>query len=144
METPQKNSPHTDAPATDYPALDADFNALTVPKVVVELSGLAPDETGYLVDDKYYAAVRFARGDGASPHMFGVTCMAYAMDEVGRPYLNSQGVAIEGAFSASCEKKELLSNSGQADIVRNTALDGAIRDMLAHIAENVAFETMKV
>lgn len=140
----KKKSPHTDAPGAEHPALDADNNLMSVPKEIVALPGLAPDETGYLVDKKYYAAVRFARGDGAALHTFGITCMAYAMDATGRPYLNAMGVAIEGAFSASCDKKELLGNSKKVSGVREAALDGAIREMLAHIAENVAFEKLKI
>jgi hypothetical protein len=128
----------------NLPMVDADFNPMQHPVNEVALPDLSPDETGYEVAG-FYAAVRFARGAGnESGHMFGVTCCAFARDKVGKPYLTSIGLPIEGVFTASCQKKDLLGNPEKVNDVRKAALDGAIRDMFAHIAENVAFENLKL
>lgn len=140
----KKKSPHTDSPTNVPATVDENFNQVRLKKEAVSLPDLSADEKGYLVEGKYYAAVRYARGDGAAAHTFGVTCFAYARDQVGRPYLNAMGTAIEGAFTCSCDKKDLISNNKKVNEVRDSALDGALREMLAHIAENVAFENLKV
>jgi hypothetical protein len=139
-----KKNPAKDVPTQVPPVVDEDFNQVRLAVEQMDLPDLAADETGYLVEGKYYAAVRFARGDGTSKHMFGLSAFAFARDQAGKPYLTAMGLPIEGAFSASCEKKELLANTKKTEEVRAAALDGALRDMLAHIAENVAFEKLKI
>ena len=138
------NDPGTTLPADVPPTTDESFNSVMVAAVEVTppLPELSPDETGYLINNQFYAGVRFARGLGADKHMFSVTCMAYARDADGRPYLNAAGVPLEGAFTASCEKSELVADPSKADAIRAQALDGAARGMLALIAENVAYENM--
>lgn len=119
------------------------FEQVRLVSTKVALPDLSPDEEGYEVHG-YYASVRFSRGAGSDKHTFGVTCCAYARDATGKPYINAAGTAIEGAFSMSCSKHDLLSDSSRVNDVRAAALDGALREMLAHIAENAAFEQLKV
>jgi hypothetical protein len=140
------NDPTDTLPADVPPAIDAEFQPVAVSAVVVEppLPDLAPDETGYLLNGQYYAAVRFARGAGADRHMFAVTCMAFARDQLGKPYLNADGLPLEGVGTASCEKAELVADAGRADAVRQAAVDLAARELLALIAENVAFEQLRM
>ncbi len=133
------------SPATDTPAevalVDENFNQVSLGEQKVKLVDLSPDETGYQVQG-YYASVRFSRGADSAPHMFGVTCCAFARDKDGKPYLKADGLPIEGAFTASCPKKDLLGNKEKVNEIRQLALTGALREMLAHIAENVAFESL--
>lgn len=138
--------PRAKDPAKDTPKptalFDKEFNPQSMGATKVKLADLSPDEHGYQVQG-YYASVRFSRGaSAADSHMFGVTCCAFARDKAGKPYLKASGLPIEGAFTASCPKKDLLGNPDKVNEVRQAALDGALREMLAHVAENVAFETL--
>ena len=132
-------------PAKDTPKptvlFDKDFNPQSMGAQKVKLTDLSPDEEGYQVQG-YYASVRFSRGAGADAGTFAVTCCAFARDKAGKPYLKADGLPIEGAFTASCPKKDLLGNPAKVNEVRQAALDGALREMLAHVAENVAFESL--
>lgn len=139
-----KKNPATTAPTNLPPTVDEQNLPVLLSYEQMDLPDLAADETGYLVEGKYYAAVRFARGDGSAKHMFGLSAFAFARDQTGKPYLTAMGLPIEGAFSASCDKKELVANNKKTEEVRAAALDGALRDMLTHIAENVAFEKLKI
>lgn len=138
----RKKDPAKDSPKATA-ILDKSFNPVSLGAAIAKLPDLAPDETGYQVQG-YYASVRFSRGAGADAGTFAITCCAFARDRVGKPYLKADGLPIEGAFTASCPKKDLLGNSAKVNEVRQTALDGALREMLAHVAENVAFETIAV
>jgi len=123
------------------PRINENFDVVLLPCQKVDLKDLAPDETGYEVNG-YHAAVRFARGAGADTSMFGITCCAFARDINGRPYIDKMGLAIEGVSTASCAKDDLITKKGSTENTRALALDGALRDMLAKIAENAAFEQL--
>lgn len=134
-------SPDTDHPGELPAKVDANFNQVQLKATPTKLTDLSPDEEGYEVNG-YLASVRWSRGAGAANHMFGITCCAYARDKDGKPYLKADGTVIEGAYSASCTKKDLLADPNKREEVKKAALDGALREMLAHIAENVAFESL--
>lgn len=139
----RRKAPDKNHPKKLPSAIDKDFNRQDLGATKQALPELAPDEQGYEIQG-YYASVRFARGAGADKHMFGVTCCAFARDAVGKPYLTAEGIPIEGSFTASCQKKDLVGNPDKVSEMRAIALDGALRDMVAHIAENVAFESLKM
>lgn len=137
-------APDTTPPAEPTASLDAEFNPVMLPREIVELPNLSPDETGYLVNGQFYAAVRFARGQGAARSSFAISVMAYARDFDGKPYLDAFGQAIEGAFTSAVDKAELVADPTLVERIRERALDGALREMLALIAENVAFEALNI
>jgi len=139
----RRKSPDTHHPKALPSAIDENFNRVDLGATKQKLADLAPDEEGYEIQG-YYASVRFSRGAGADKHMFGVTCCAFARDSVGKPYLTAEGLPIEGTFTASCQKKDLVGNPDKVNEMRAVALDGALRDMVSHIAENVAFESLKM
>lgn len=139
----RRKSPDRHHPKKLPSALDKNFNRQDLGATKQVIPDLAPDEEGYEVQG-YYASVRFSRGAGADKHMFGITCCAFARDAVGKPYLTAEGLPVEGRFSASCQKKDLVGNPDKVTDLRAMALDGALRDMVSHIAENVAFESLSM
>lgn len=115
----------------------------------VTIPDLAPDETGYLVNGTQHAAVRVYRSAGAAASMHGLAASAYAVNADGTPQLSALLSAIEGHASASCPKADLLDATGaldvaSADAIKASAIDGALTEMLALLAQEAAFSAAGV
>lgn len=115
----------------------------------VTIPGLAPDETGYLVNGTQHAAVRVYRSPGAAASMHGLAASAYAVNADGTPQLSALLSAIEGHASASCTKADLLDATGaldvaKADAIKASAILGALTEMQALLAQEAAFSAAGV
>lgn len=117
--------------------------------VLASIPDLAPDETGYLVNDVQYAAVRIYRSPGAAASMHGLAASAYAVNADGTATLTALLTSIEGHASASCAKTDLLDETGsldtaKSDAIKDSAIEGALREMMGLLAQEAAFEAAGV
>lgn len=117
---------------------------MTITHVPATIPDLAPDETGYLVNGTQHAAVRLYRSPGAAASSHGIAASAVAVTADGDPVLTGTLALIEGHASASCLKADLLGTDGKLDAakshaVKDSAIVGALTEMMALLAQEAAF-----
>lgn len=114
----------------------------------ISITNLAPDETGYLINGTQHCAVRLSRAAGAAASMFGFTACAFALESDGLPTLTAMAGSIEGWFTVSCPKADLLVAGNlsmvKIDELKDQALIGAMVQMMSLIAQESAFAALNV
>ena len=105
---------------------------------VVQIPGLAPGEVGYKLSDGSYAAVSFAPGEHAAPHVFSIKATARAVHADGVSVTDYRGAPIVCHKHASAPKAALVSGATTGTAIRAEALAAVIHDPDGLIAELAA------
>lgn len=115
----------------------------------IEIPGLSSDEIGYsIANSEQCAAVRISRAQGCANHMFGITAHAFAVNADGTPTIDASGKTIEGSFTTSCSKLDLLVDGvlslERIAEMKATATENALIAMLTVTMSEQAFDELGI
>lgn len=112
---------------------------------VVQIPGLAPGEVGYKLSDGSYAAVSFAPGEHAAPHMFSIKATARAVAKDGSPVETHDGRQLCCSKHVGTPKSSLVTGQSSGAKVKDLALESVINDpdgLVAELAADQAFRQL--